>query len=195
MGSSPRVRGKLRRVASSIAARGLIPACAGKTGARILAHPACQAHPRVCGENGVRASFRLPWVGSSPRVRGKRFVGVPNRRLEGLIPACAGKTRADLWRRRNNPAHPRVCGENESACAGAVIDAGSSPRVRGKRVGYFAGFGVDGLIPACAGKTTRNRPPPAPAGAHPRVCGENFFAFAHKPFVTGSSPRVRGKRP
>ena len=51
--------------------------------------------------------------------------------------------------------------------------AGSSPRVRGKRVGDdVVGFGA-GLIPACAGKTRKQLAPVRLERAHPRVCGEN----------------------
>ena len=52
-----------------------------------------------------------------------------------------------------------------------------------------------GLIPARAGKTgsvasTSTRP-----RAHPRACGENMPSSVWSAYMTGSSPRVRGKRP
>ena len=50
-GSSPRVRGKPARPARSRRARGLIPACAGKTPGVWRRPPGGGAHPRVCGEN------------------------------------------------------------------------------------------------------------------------------------------------
>ena len=51
---------------------GLIPACAGKT--RHVKEPLKdpRAHPRVCGENRVKAREFSIVEGSSPRVRGKR---------------------------------------------------------------------------------------------------------------------------
>ena len=70
-----------------------------------------------------------------------------------LIPACAGKTPwADsmfsaIW------AHPRVCGENGEGPLIAGDVAGSSPRVRGKRMPFSTLSEDAGLIPACAGKT------------------------------------------
>ena len=91
-GSSPRVRGKLRRISNRHRRRGLILACAGKTtaGRRATASPG--AHPRVCGENRGRRPTEEAMRGSSPRVRGK-LDDVPQRLTDlRLIPACAGKT-------------------------------------------------------------------------------------------------------
>ena len=51
LGSSPRVRGKLPVFLNSGLVRGLIPACAGKTGCRFRSRCLRRAHPRVCGEN------------------------------------------------------------------------------------------------------------------------------------------------
>ena len=53
-GSSPRVRGKPRKLVRNVVQGRLIPACAGKTYLRKPALEARTAHPRVCGEN-VRA--------------------------------------------------------------------------------------------------------------------------------------------
>ena len=91
-GSSPRGRGKRRRVPASCARQRLIPAWAGKTwpvSADLAPH---SAHPRVGGENTDSVMAWFLTLGSSPRGRGKReqaagpVVGV------GLIPAWAGKT-------------------------------------------------------------------------------------------------------
>ena len=71
----------------------LIPACAGKTGDDCEAGDRRGAHPRVCGENAALDRSPKALQGSSPRVRGKLNNGLIGDRLEGLIPACAGKTR------------------------------------------------------------------------------------------------------
>ena len=74
MGSSPRVRGKQRRLHGNPVLPGLIPACAGKTGStRPWGAPAA-AHPRVCGENESITRRIDALMGSSPRVRGKHFL-------------------------------------------------------------------------------------------------------------------------
>ena len=72
VGSSTRVRGKPAQSQGFLRARGLIPACAGKT--RVTAQLAhiLRAHPRVCGENFAPAHSISRAAGSSPRVRGKR---------------------------------------------------------------------------------------------------------------------------
>ena len=71
---------------------------------------------------------------------------------------------------------------------------GSSPRMRGKLRVHNSYNSHERLIPAHAGKTEPCSRPSRHLRAHPRACGENLFAFANKPFVTGSSPRMRGKR-
>ena len=99
-GSSPHARGKRPVYISRKDPEGLIPACAGKT----LEEPDFQAlrkaHPRMRGENFSPTNVGFFFPGSSPHARGKR--GLPRRVLlvVGLIPACAGKTLADLDQHR-----------------------------------------------------------------------------------------------
>ena len=94
-GSSPRVRGKPRRVLCSRLWVRLIPARAGKTISTSEPRMRPAAHPRACGENLAQNGGDLQSCGSSPRVRGKhRALGVGDDR-DRLIPARAGKTDAD----------------------------------------------------------------------------------------------------
>ena len=112
---------------------------------------------------------------------------------EGLIPACAGKTRTCGGVPGRKRAHPRVCGENLQVIAHRVELAGSSPRVRGK-LPYAGNYSFcPGLIPACAGKTRNLSPRSVHLAAHPRVCGENVGVVRDEIARQGSSPRVRGK--
>ena len=131
------------------------------------------AHPRVCGENAAGLASNSLGAGSSPRVRGKPIRETIRPHEGGLIPACAGKTqrldRACSARR----AHPRVCGENASQLGVSGGCTGSSPRVRGKRLGGVTVAALTGLIPACAGKTVKVWTEGQARPAHPRVCGEN----------------------
>ena len=153
-GSSPRVRGKRAAPIPPTAAAGLIPACAGKTPGTNFFIASSPAHPRVCGENCPQA-YRKPTVpGSSPRVRGKHDRSRNRFASARLIPACAGKTSGRCQPSRRARAHPRVCGENGRGLIPAVPREGSSPRVRGKRLGLPLIPSHTGLIPACAGKTT-----------------------------------------
>ena len=70
---------------------------------------------------------------------------------------------------------------------------GSFPRVRGKHLLRAAADGVDGLIPARAGKTAWPGGCASPFPAHPRACGENIAWIVASAAAVGSSPRVRGK--
>ena len=70
---------------------------------------------------------------------------------------------------------------------------GSSPRVRGKLLGFRDNATRPGLIPARAGKTPPPSASPSRSSAHPRACGENPPGRAPRTPPGGSSPRVRGK--
>ena len=172
-GSSPRVRGKLLEGAQNVRELGLIPACAGKTFTRTIATIWPQAHPRVCGENNHGTAFGHCYPGSSPRVRGKLHRSRSKNPRIRLIPACAGKTESRVECPGEVEAHPRVCGENSTALDADSTAQGSSPRVRGKLASFEQLFQVEGLIPACAGKTNAQRCGRSSQRAHPRVCGEN----------------------
>ena len=173
-GSSPRVRGKQDRRHHPLQPRGLIPACAGKTRRSLFKPQSSRAHPRVCGENWCFEHAGETVPGSSPRVRGKLCWRSLLLLRGGLIPACAGKTRAPTRAPGGRGAHPRACGENRSTALLCRPASGSSPRVRGKPRAGLQEAARRGLIPACAGKTPF--PPPRCRGswAHPRVCGENI---------------------
>ena len=94
MGSSPLTRGKRRIRAAPSRPRRLIPAHAGKTNVRGLGARRRRAHPRSRGENQSRVRRYTPPPGSSPLTRGKRRRGNRRGPTPGLIPAHAGKTRA-----------------------------------------------------------------------------------------------------
>ena len=153
---------------------GLIPACAGKTVSFLGCHLFQWAHPRVCGENDLHGQLVGDSEGSSPRVRGKPLT-VSNLVVQQV-------------------AHPRVCGENWSPSSPPLMFPGSSPRVRGKQYPARRLPPTRGLIPACAGKTNSDAWDEFMITAHPRVCGENGLLSSVKNIVSGSSPRVRGKR-
>ena len=147
----------------------------------------------MCGENQAGASGQVLIRGSSPRVRGKRYLGPALPAARGLIPACAGKTLVEGPQRPRLRAHPRVCGENSRSMRTSGTPSGSSPRVRGKRERHPVAGHRRRLIPACAGKIATPSPTLAAVRAHPRVCGENGSWALGSTFADGSSPRVRGK--
>ena len=71
-GSSPRVRGKRKRIGKHIGVGRIIPARAGQTGSVRPLPSRRSDHPRACGANDFVMSAGVGEVGSSPRVRGKR---------------------------------------------------------------------------------------------------------------------------
>ena len=157
LGSSPRVRGKHHGADRRRPRRGLIPARAGKTMDACSRALLSSAHPRACGENFDNVGKDIPFMGSSPRVRGKQPRPGPTRRPPRLIPARAGKTPSHWGTRIRVTAHPRACGENQTNAMAMQELGGSSPRVRGKHLGGDFEAPQFGLIPARAGKTDRRR--------------------------------------
>ena len=127
-------------------------------------------------------------------MRGKPVFAFSTKNGSGLIPAHAGKTLTASKNQGDNTAHPRACGENLPAPHPASDAAGSSPRMRGKPPVTLFRPPVTRLIPAHAGKTISLDFLRKNSGAHPRACGENQRTKSVAASVTGSSPRMRGKR-
>ncbi len=121
---------------------------------------------------------------------GEREPTVPLR----IIPAHAGQTPRRHMSVLSPSDHPRACGANASSPMMTGMSDGSSPRMRGKPHAREAVTHHDRIIPAHAGQTsTRTWAPPATKD-HPRACGANLPRwFAHNN-LSGSSPRMRGKR-
>ena len=111
-----------------------------------------------------------------------------------IIPAYAGST-GESWNRKTyRRDHPRVCGEHSDTKSSMVLQAGSSPRMRGAQCPRCLHVEHDGIIPAYAGSTAAAILHGHNHRDHPRVCGEHDrrtgVTFTH----TGSSPRMRGAR-
>ncbi len=135
MGSSPHVRGARRDMDPVQPAAGIIPACAGSTtGSPGRAHSR-RDHPRMCGEHTKELAIGECTVGSSPHVRGARHSS------HGYA--------------RFNRDHPRMCGEHQCMFPGQVPRRGSSPHVRGALQLRGSRTDARGIIPACAGSTSR----------------------------------------
>ena len=171
-GSSPRGRGGLRRPGQRHAAPGLIPARAGRT------------RPTRSGRRGF---------GAHPRAGGADTDVHPSRsRGSGLIPARAGRTRSSCRRSPRPWAHPRAGGADMEGFPEGFREGGSSPRGRGGLLIRAARLGVDGLIPARAGRTPDGSAACAERGAHPRAGGADGPTYEGQQITPGSSPRGRG---
>ena len=96
IGTSPRMRGKLfLRLRFTLLERN-IPAYAGKTAFCCTTESKLSEHPRVCGENSPTLRPRCGWIGTSPRMRGKRMWRLDSLLGPRNIPAYAGKTTAGI---------------------------------------------------------------------------------------------------
>ena len=153
LGSSPRMRGKQRLTSIEHFAERIIPAHAGQTAVPTVADGTRSDHPRACGANHdcVRPLFRP--FGSSPRMRGKPAVAGAARRVVRIIPAHAGQTSGLTYPMPSVADHPRACGANFRVREVVDAYAGSSPRMRGKRLHKRHRGKPVRIIPAHAGQT------------------------------------------
>ena len=91
---------------------GIIPAYAGNTSVLNDPLPPRRDHPRVCGEHVLVYAFNIPYLGSSPRMRGTPQRPIPAACALGIIPAYAGNTPMTRFCCAVSRDHPRVCGEH-----------------------------------------------------------------------------------
>ena len=148
----------------------------------------------MCGEHFIISARGLGKTGSSPHVRGALSqLQCPCRWL-GIIPACAGSTRTLRGFRTGRWDHPRMCGEHYVKHNAKGNDQGSSPHVRGARRRQQDHPGSQGIIPACAGSTSRPPDLHTVPRDHPRMCGEHPLVTSSASPSAGSSPHVRGAR-
>ena len=71
---------------------------------------------------------------------------------------------------------------------------GSPPRMRGKPCLFSCLCSCSGITPAHAGKTGSEPLSSHCRWDHPRACGENSSSSPRPSFMSGSPPRMRGKR-
>ena len=153
LGSSPRMRGTLRKIEPKFAIDGIIPAHAGNTSSPQAGTYRRRDHPRACGEHCMGVTVSRPQAGSSPRMRGTRPIGKIADIDTGIIPAHAGNTAGTRnllsWRWD----HPRACGEHFIIAFHHRRTQGSSPRMRGTLPFVGVEQHQAGIIPAHAGNT------------------------------------------
>ena len=73
-----------------------------------------------------------------------------------------------------------------------LVEAGSSPRVRGTAAAFTYPRIIMRFIPACAGNSRKPKLRRVRITVHPRVCGEQLKFLTQGKAGCGSSPRVRG---
>ena len=147
----------------------------------------------MCGEKQWHSTTKAFVRGLPPRVRGKETKRGLDNKDRGITPACAGKS---LCQHRTHACHgdyPRVCGEKQLCHYMLCQPLGLPPRVRGKVTGFFGLFRLNGITPACAGKSFALFSMVYLRLDYPRVCGEKFRFHDRLPPLQGLPPRVRGK--
>ena len=155
-GSSPHARGALHVSRGDEIGGGIIPACAGSTPESMLLYIAS--------------------AGSSPHARGAHVQrrAVPN--TVGIIPACAGSTSPRAASGTARWDHPRMRGEHMLRKAASSGVVGSSPHARGAHQQHQPLPAQHGIIPACAGSTSRPGRSRWSRRDHPRMRGEHQAA-------------------
>ena len=191
-GSSPHARGTAIFSLPLNPPAGIIPACAGNSYYAYSWQWVLRDHPRVRGEQSAWPSGASVCSGSSPRARGTARHRHVARRLDLIIPACAGNRAQHHRSDRRGGDHPRVRGEQSSLMSFGRIVPGSSPRARGTEPAVDVVVGAAGIIPAHAGNRCRFPRPPQWLRDHPRVRGEQSRRFRPPTTPRGSSPRARG---
>ena len=152
------------------------------------------AHPRAGGDDKGKTCTTLMDLGSSPRWRGRLLAGFHDEAVTGLIPALAGTTPRPTPTPSRTPAHPRAGGDDIRSALGLSLNAGSSPRWRGRHRDHRLQRARRRLIPALAGTTTPGGRSGRARRAHPRAGGDDTIPIGLAPIAAGSSPRWRGRR-
>ena len=129
--------------------------------------------PRTRGEKGCTLLLQHGPGGSPPHMRGKVFACGCCPVLEGITPACAGKSLPGKDQGLAVLHHPRMCGEKLCRIRQQTRGLGSPPHVRGKAPHLDSEFKQFGITP--------------------RMCGEKNLPETLKTNRVGSSPRMRRK--
>ena len=194
-GSSPRVRSRRRRLGRSPRPAGIISACAEQTDRSARGLIRSRDHLRVCGADDIVEASDSADKGSSPRVRSRLGKITTPRRPIGIISACAEQTLRCVLQDYPTKDHLRVCGADPDHRTPDYARQGSSPRVRSRHVRVHNGSADGGIISACAEQTSGLRQGSHSRWDHLRVCGADGHGYCRADIKTGSSPRVRSRRP
>ena len=134
-------------------------------------------------------------AGSPPHARGRRDPCTRRRPHARITPACAGKTTVARVQFNVGKDHPRMRGEDLSCWVSCWWRRGSPPHARGRRATEVSLKGLEGITPACAGKTLHPLPRRTISKDHPRMRGEDRVGYRSEHCGGGSPPHARGRLP
>ena len=193
-GSSPHTRGARLLRHDVRPGGGIIPAYAGSTTMRACSARSGADHPRIRGEHGGVHMIVVDRPGSSPHTRGAHHRQHRHGDRMGIIPAYAGSTTPPTKSPSKPEDHPRIRGEHISCSRFVPAIMGSSPHTRGALAASLAVESTEGIIPAYAGSTKKERMVADEAKDHPRIRGEHPARSRGHHEIQGSSPHTRGAR-
>ena len=145
------------------------------------------------GEDSSHAFSASESPGSPPHARGRRTLSIPSPRRPGITPACAGKTAVQTGSKSRSKDHPRMRGEDDEMLSTQKIKLGSPPHARGRRPGFERKALMQGITPACAGKTAVQTGSKSRSKDHPRMRGEDVRDPHKLGECEGSPPHARGR--
>ena len=149
-------------------------------------------HPRMRGEDHARRRIRVPGVGSPPHARGRLHLNSRRIVVQGITPACAGKTRPQPCQVCEFRDHPRMRGEDHIIFNAVNQQTGSPPHARGRLPHPMNHQANQGITPACAGKTSEWKTMMSGRPDHPRMRGEDAGNAPQTPHRR-DHPRMRGE--
>ncbi len=153
IGSPPHARGRRAGRDANRVVAGITPACAGKTCPRPGQAASMTDHPRMRGEDQLKAHIAKLKEGSPPHARGRRSARRSLSVGRRITPACAGKTPTANVDNHFVMDHPRMRGEDFQSTRVADVSPGSPPHARGRQHPGYEFHSRDRITPACAGKT------------------------------------------
>ena len=170
-GSSPHTRGARTASSAWLVRLGIIPAYAGSTRKPAAAVCPSRDHPRIRGEHLVRGCPIASPRGSSPHTRGAPHGTRRKPATTGIIPAYAGSTTIDPWRKTRCRDHPRIRGEHSLLGLPFNSSLGSSPHTRGALPIFSDDLDSEGSSPHTRGARRPARAPPRATGIIPAYAG------------------------
>ena len=190
-GSPPRARGRRLRVSRLDRLQGLTPACAGTSWYKHTGSDVGGGSPPRARGRPMLGQGRALKDGLTPACAGTSSIDEPCPPVMGLTPACAGTSQAPSQGDAHGRAHPRVRGDVGLRMGPLTAQGGSPPRARGRPRRGRGGPGQSGLTPACAGTSSRHAEIPyVTVGSPPRARGR--LHPLSEPRATWAHPRVRG---